>query len=452
MKFEFGKRLKISIFGQSHEKEIGVIIRGLPTGEPIDLHEVSEFMRRRSPGKSLLLSDRNEPDEPKVKSGLEQGKTTGDPLEIVIYNKDARPEEYSHMKHVPRPSHADYPAMIKYGEAYNTGGGFFSGRMTAPLCLAGAVCKQILARRGIETAAHLFSVGRIKDTPLDSVNVDMKLLKLAAGNEIPVLDESAAEEMKQAVFNAKSNGDSLGGIVECAVTGLPVGAGGALFEGLESRLSAAVFAIPAVKGIEFGIGFSAARMCASRNNDAFYMDESGQVKTKTNRHGGILGGMASGMPVIFRTAFKPTPSISKVQKSVDLSRMENVSLKIEGRHDPCLAIRAVPCVEAAAAVALLDVLLEADYLKVSNSVSNFRTEIDRVDDEMVSLLERRLELARTLGGVKKKEGLPVFDPEREQEVLKRLTKGRDSSQSKLINECYASIFEINKELQSKADL
>ena len=354
----YGKNIKISIFGQSHSPAIGVSIDGLPAGFPIDFDELNTFMQRRMPGATAYATKRREPDELDFLSGLVNGVTCGAPLAVVIRNTDVRSSDYDELWDIPRPSHADYTAYIKYGKARDLrGGGSFSGRLTAPLCAAGGICLQLLRREGIQIAAHIAQIGSITDQAFDSVNVCEDEANALNHAVFPVLDADAGERMLAAIEQARSAGDSLGGIVECAAIGVPAGIGDPMFDGMENRLAAILFAIPAVKGLEFGNGFTAAGLRGSQNNDAFTMVND-SVQTKSNRHGGILGGITSGMPILFRTAFKPTPSISIEQQSVSLSRKEETTLVIKGRHDPCIVPRAVPCVEAAAAIALYDAFLE----------------------------------------------------------------------------------------------
>ena len=357
MSSNFGEKVKITIFGQSHSEAIGVVIDGLPVGEAIDMEQVQQFMERRAPGRNAYSTPRKEGDVPRVVSGLFEGKTCGAPICAIIENTNTRSKDYDKLKDLPRPGHADFTAWVKY-DGYNDhrGGGHFSGRLTAPLCFAGAVCKQILERKGIHVGAHILSIKGVKDASFDAVSVDANTLKTVAAKAFPVQEDAAGEAMQAAIAAAKEQGDSVGGIIECAVTGLPVGVGEPMFDGLESRLAAAVFAIPAVKGVEFGAGFGVADLFGSENNDDFIYNADGTVETKTNNHGGSLGGISSGMPLVFRAAFKPTPSISREQDTISISKRENDKLAVVGRHDPCIVPRAVPCVEAAAAVAILDLL------------------------------------------------------------------------------------------------
>ena len=357
MSSEFGSLLKISVFGQSHGRAIGVVVDGLPAGEAIDLEELNAFLARRKPGKSPLSTARREADAPVFLSGLENGVTCGAPLCAVIENGDQHSSDYDALRDKPRPGHADYTAFVKWGgQADMRGGGHFSGRLTAPLCIAGGIAKQILSRRGVYVGAHLQSVGTVADA-LFPLRPTKELFDAVAAKPFPVLDDQAGERMQAAIATAKADRDSLGGIIECGVVGLPAGLGDPMLDGMENRIARLAFAIPAVKGVEFGAGFGVAALRVSQNNDPFYMD-GGQVKTRTNHAGGILGGITNGMPLVFRVAVKPTPSIAQPQDSVSLSRGENTTLEIHGRHDPCIVPRAVPCVEAAAAIAVCDALLE----------------------------------------------------------------------------------------------
>lgn len=357
MSSNFGINLKISIFGQSHSEGLGVVIDGLPAGKKVDIDEIERFLVRRAPGQSELSTARKEADKSRILSGIVKGKTCGAPLCAVFENTDAHSADYDIISDIPRPSHADYPAYVKYGGNNDIrGGGHFSARLTLPLCFAGAVCIGLLRESGIEVAAHIASIGDVFDEGFDAVNISKKDIEKLRNKENPVLSNELFEKMTKIILDAKKSGDSVGGSVECCVLGLPVGLGEPIFDGLENRISSSVFAIPAVKSIEFGEGIKCSSMLGSQYNDEFYYDGD-EVKTRTNRHGGILGGLSSGMPLIFRVAFKPTPSIAKEQNSVKLSTKQNEKLVIQGRHDPCVVLRAVPCVEAAAAIAIYDLLL-----------------------------------------------------------------------------------------------
>ena len=360
MSSEFGKILRVSVFGQSHGRAIGVNIDGLPAGEAIDLAELQTFLDRRKPGKSPLSTARKESDAPEFLSGLENGVTCGFPLCAVIRNSDQHSSDYSKLADKPRPAHADYTARVKWGgHADMRGGGHFSGRLTAPLCIAGGIARQILARRGIYVGAHLASVGPEQDAAFP-LHPTKEQFDAVAAKAFPVLDDEAGQRMQDVILAARQEGDSVGGTVECAVIGLPAGLGDPMFEGVENRLAAAIFGIPAVKGLEFGAGFAAAAMRGSEHNDPFLM-EDGRVVTATNHAGGILGGITTGMPLTLRAAIKPTPSIARNQQTVSLSAGEDTELTIRGRHDPCIAHRAVPVVEAVTAIVILDLLLEGNH-------------------------------------------------------------------------------------------
>lgn len=353
MSCNFGEKVKITIFGQSHSDAIGVVIDGLPAGKKLDMDKISSFMSRRAPGKNKFSTARKEGDVPEILSGLVEGVTCGAPLCAVIRNGDTRSKDYENLRAVPRPAHSDFTAFFKHN-GFNDirGGGNFSGRLTAPLCFAGAVCMQYLEDKGIKIGAHIEKIAGISDCRYDSVNVDFKDV---SEKEFPVLCDEKGKEMQERIEKARLDRDSVGGVIECAVTGLPVGLGEPMFDGVENVISHAIFAIPAIKGIEFGSGFAGSDMTGSENNDSFTVCD-GKIITETNNHGGILGGITSSMPVIFRVAVKPTPSIGKQQKSVNLLTREEESLVIHGRHDPCIVPRAVPCVEATTAVAIMNLM------------------------------------------------------------------------------------------------
>ena len=395
MSSTYGKNIKISIFGQSHSAAIGVAVDGIPAGECFDMEELLRFMKRRAPGGRSFSTARKEADIPEILSGLlpESGETANDtpltetqgnvndtpftetrgtvndtprfyvscgaPICAVIRNSDTRSGDYGNLLELPRPSHADYPAYVKYKGFHDLrGGGHFSGRLTAPLCFAGALCLQLLRSRGIEIGAHIASVGAVRDEAYDPVNLSRTMLRIAGSRSFPTNSTEAGEAMLRRIEEAKLEADSVGGVVECGAVGIPCGLGEPMFDGLENKISQIVFGIPAVKGIEFGDGFASSETCGNENNDAYDVKD-GRVVTETNHAGGILGGISTGMPVIFRAAFKPTASIAKPQRTVCLPRMEQEDLIIHGRHDPCIVPRAVPCVEAAAAIAVYDLLRDA---------------------------------------------------------------------------------------------
>ncbi len=357
MSSSFGNRIRYTVFGESHGPAIGCVIDGLPPGFRVNLDAVGAFLKRRAPGNSPLATPRKEEDLPEFLAGLQDGVLTGAPVCAIIRNRDQHSKDYSQLKENPRPGHADYTAAVKYHGANDVrGGGPFSGRLTAPLCIAGAIALQILEQRGIRIGAHVAEIAGCKDTPLNPVDTSAETLAALDAMTLPVLDAAAGERMTAAVLQAREKGDSVGGVVEALAIGLPPGLGDPPFDGLENHLAKALFAIPAVKGVEFGDGFAVARNTGSQNNDSFTVDESGKVQTVTNHAGGILGGISNGMPLVLRVAIKPTPSIAIEQQTVSLSQRKVVPLKITGRHDPCIVPRAVPVVIAATALTILDLM------------------------------------------------------------------------------------------------
>jgi len=330
MESTIGKNVIMTVSGGSHEDSVNVKILGLPKGVPIDFQELNAFLARRAPGSSPLSTPRKETDLPVFLQGFSGNITNGEPVIAIIKNTNTRLADYN--LNIPRPSHADFTAFVKYGNQVNmSGGGPFSGRMTAPMSIAGGIAIQILKAKEVTIRANILSIGKMKNDP-------------------NMLDE---------IVMAKANNDSVGGVVECNVLGLPVGLGGPMFDGVESKLAALLFGIPAVKGVDFGAGFEASTMYGSEHNDAFYM-EGASVKTRTNNHGGILGGITSGMPLTLRVAFKPTPSIGIPQETVNLTEGIDTIIKTKGRHDPCVVPRAVPVVEALVAIGILDLFLEEE--------------------------------------------------------------------------------------------
>ncbi|MBQ2347817.1 MAG: chorismate synthase [Clostridia bacterium] len=353
----FGDKIRISVFGESHGTAMGVIIDGLPAGEEIDMNEVYVQMQRRAPGGDKTATPRKEADFPEVLSGMLNGKTTGAPLAAVIHNTNTRSSDYGNLISSPRPGHADYTAYLKYGGCNDIrGGGHFSGRLTANIVFAGAVARQILKRKGITIAAHIYSIGNVYDAPFEPCGITDELTDKLNKSKFALVNDDCENSMRELVEAARLDGDSVGGIIECIIQGMPKGVGDPMFNGVENVISAAVFGVPAVKGIEFGSGFSGTLKRGSENNDEFYYDEQGNIRTYTNNHGGALGGITSGMPIIFRAAVKPTPSVSVEQKTVNLQTGENTTVVVKGRHDPCIVPRAVPVIEAAAAIAVINVL------------------------------------------------------------------------------------------------
>lgn len=352
----YGNNIKLTVFGESHGEAIGAVLDGVPAGFKIDIDKVLVQMSRRAPGKDKTATPRVEKDFPNIKSGILNGVTTGAPIACVIENTNTKSSDYSDLMSNPRPGHSDYTAHIKYnGNNDIRGGGHFSGRLTAPIVFAGAVLRQILEQQGIRIAAHISSIADVEDSAFNPVEISDSLIDELNVSRFPLIDKFKEEKMRSAVESARSEGDSVGGTIECIVKGVPAGVGGPLFDGIEGELSKAVFGIPAVKGIEFGSGFGGSLRRGSVNNDAFEYT-NGKVVTKTNNCGGVLGGISNGMPIVFKVAVKPTPSISKEQETVNLQTGENTKLSVKGRHDPCIVPRAVPVVEAVAAAAIFDLL------------------------------------------------------------------------------------------------
>ena len=355
-----GDQIKVSIFGESHGPAIGLVIDGLPPGMSIDLAAVVTEMKRRAPGQNLMSTPRQEKDEFLLQSGFFEGKTTGTPLCVLIPNSDTRSGDYSLMKDVMRPGHADYSGKIKY-HGFNDyrGGGHFSGRLTAPLVFIGALSKQILALQGIKVGAHIAQIGGIKDAGFNLLGEDAAQLDALSQKTMAVLDDEQGKKMQDLILEVREQADSVGGSIECMILGLPAGVGAPFFDSVESRLAHALFSIPAVKGLEFGVGFALASMRGSEANDPLYL-ENESVRAKTNNNGGVLGGITNGMPVVFKVGIKPTPSIGRPQATVNIAKGENTTLQISGRHDPCIVQRAVPVVEGVAAWIILDMLLTSD--------------------------------------------------------------------------------------------
>ena len=354
MSSTYGEMIRLSIFGESHGPAIGMTLDGVPAGLPVDLDQLQEFLNRRAPGQNDWSTPRREEDRPEFLSGILNGFTTGAPIAAIIRNTNTRSGDYNNLKNCPRPGHADYTAQVKYGGFQDAaGGGHFSGRLTAPLCIAGGLCRQWLENEGVRIAAHILKIIDVWDDGFDLCDPNLD----GIGKDFPVLNPESGETMRQAIAFYRSLGDSVGGIIECAAIGLPAGLGEPMFGGMESRIAQIVYGIPAVKCVEFGTGRNAALDIGSENNDNFTV-QNGEIVTETNHCGGILGGITTGMPLVFSAAIKPTPSISKPQQTVNLETSEVTTIQIKGRHDPCIVPRAVPVIEAAAAIAIFDAWLE----------------------------------------------------------------------------------------------
>ncbi|MGL4874187.1 MAG: chorismate synthase [Clostridium sp.] len=354
----WGNNLRVSIFGESHGVGIGITIDGLPSGFSLDLEKINFQMERRAPGKSKLSTARKEGDNVEILSGFFEGKLTGTPLCGIIRNKDNRSKDYGKLKDLMRPGHADYTGNARYN-GFNDyrGGGHFSGRITAPIVFAGSICRQILEEKGIKIVSHIKSIGNVEDDSFNPIDIDGNMMEKLQEKELPTLKENIDEKMREKILEAKDNGDSIGGIIECAILGVKPGVGDPFFNSIESTLSSLLFSVPAVKGVEFGEGFNISKMLGSEANDSMYYDKD-VVKTKTNNNGGVLGGISNGMPILFKVAIKPTASIIKNQKTININTKENEELVIEGRHDPCIVQRAVAVIESMAAIGILDLMKE----------------------------------------------------------------------------------------------
>ena len=361
-----GTTLKVTVFGQSHSAAIGCVIEGIPAGFELDEEQLSRFLARRAPGQGPWSTTRKEPDRPRIVSGLNQaGKTCGAPLAALIENTNTRSQDYANLARIPRPGHADWPAQIKWeGNQDVAGGGHFSGRLTAPLCIAGGIALQILATKGIHIAAHILQIEHVRDVPFAAVEkedlaaktLQLQIDELANNKAFPTIDDAAGIAMRDAIEAARTDRDSVGGIIECVATGVPAGIGGPMFDGIESVIARLVFGVPAVKGLEFGCGFAAAGMRGSQHNDPYRMKD-GKICPQSNHAGGNLGGITTAAPILFRMAVKPTSSIGKEQCSVDMIDKVDTKLVVKGRHDPCVVPRAVPVAESVMALAVLDAWL-----------------------------------------------------------------------------------------------
>lgn len=363
MSSTWGNNIKVSIFGESHGEAIGTVLEGVPAGQKINFSDIIRQLNRRRPRNDVFTTSRKETDNFKILSGIFKGYTTGAPICAMFYNEDADSSQYKDL--VFRPGHADYTAHIRYrGFEDYRGGGHFSGRLMCPLVFAGSICRQILERKGISIGSHISSVGNINDELFDPVKISKNVLEILSQSEFPVINQEIKPIIERKILSIKSQGDSLGGTIECAVVGAPAGMGDPIFDNVESKISSIIFGIPAVKGIEFGRGFESSEILGSENNDKYILKE-GKICTETNNHGGILGGISSGMPIIFKVAFKPTPSIGKKQITIDAKNNSEKILELSGRHDPCIVLRAAPIVEAAAAIAILDIVIKdvGDYEK-----------------------------------------------------------------------------------------
>jgi chorismate synthase len=354
-----GKEFTVTTFGESHGKHVGAVVDGCPAGLPLSEADIQVELDRRIPAEPKIVSGRLEKDIAQILSGVFNGFTTGAPIALMVENKEVDSSDYEAIKDLPRPGHADYPARVKYG-GFNDyrGGGRFSGRLTVALIMAGAIAKKLLSRFDVDVLAYTRAVGKVKSDKKFSAQ-EIRKNRYTAATRCP--DLACAERMEKAIVDARKEGDSLGGIVECIALNVPVGVGEPLFDSLDADLAKALFNVPAVKGVEFGLGFRVAELKGSESNDPYIM-QNGKVATATDNAGGILGGISTGMPIMMQVAIKPTPSIGKEQKTVNLSTMEDARISIKGRHDPCVVPKAVPAVESAVAITLADHMIRAGFI------------------------------------------------------------------------------------------
>ena len=358
MSNSIGEKFQITTFGSSHGKAVGAIVDGCPANLELSIEDIQKELDKRKPGTSSVTTPRKEDDEVQILSGIFEGKTDGTPITGVVFNKNQKSKDYSMFKNTPRPSHGDYGWMMKYGNYDYNGGGRGSGRTTISHVIGGAIAKKLLNAKGIKIISHVVQIGDIKAEDIDYENLEEKI----AENNVRCGDLEAAKKMEELILSKKQEGDSIGGIVETVATGIPAGLGEPIFGKLDGDLAQILMSINAVKGVEIGLGFDCAKSTASEINDEFYYDDEGNVKTKTNNSGGILGGMSNGMPIISRIAVKPTPSISKIQNTIDLDKKENASLEITGRHDPCICPRVTAVAESVTAIVLTDHMIRGGFI------------------------------------------------------------------------------------------
>ena len=440
MRSVFGQNIIVTLEGESHGPRVKCRAVGVPAGISVDAKGLEAFMSRRRGGQRGT-TPRREADVPEFLSGLSDSVTDGAELVISIPNQNTRSGDYAGLTDTPRPSHADYTAPIRFPGCDMRGGGHFSARLTAPLCALGYICKCALAERGIRIGAHLRSVGDVADDPFDPVKVSAS--DFVGPDQFPARNSLAAELMQKRIDEAAAEGDSVGGVVECAVIGCPAGIGSPLAAGIENRVSEAMFILGGLRGIEFGSGFEASEMRGSVHNDPFVIRE-GRVATETNNSGGVQAGITNGMPVIFRCAFKPTASISRPQKTVSLSGMKGTEILLRGRHDPCIAVRAVACVEALTAIVVLDAMLD----RPGETLEECRREIDVINDRLTELLCRRLEVAGRIADIKKSMGHPILDAVREGAILERvrdLADEREPGTGSAVAEIFHGIMRVTRE-------
>ncbi len=439
----FGSRFRIMTFGESHGPAIGVVIDGVRPGMPIDTEFIQKELDRRRPGQSKLTTPRNETDRVEILSGVFDGKTTGTPICMIIWNKDQRPEAYERIKDLFRPGHAGYTYLAKYGVSDYRGGGRSSGRETAARVAAGAVAKSYLATRGIAIYAYTKEVAGIRAQRIDLAEIE--------NNPLRCPDPDAARKMERKILRVKKEGDSVGGIVEVVVKNPPPGLGEPVFDKLEADLAKALMSIGAIKGFEVGNGFAAARLKGSENNDAMYFDtKAKRIRTRTNNAGGIAGGISNGEDIIVRIAVKPPSSIAKEQETVTVNG-KPAKISVEGRHDPCICPRVVPVAEAMVALTLLDHLTRQQLLKKKTKLQALRDDIDLIDRNILLLVAERQALVEQVGVLKKRRGENIYDPRREKEILSRqlATAAELGIDPRFVRQICRAIFDLARTTQRK---
>ena len=444
VKSEYCGAIGVTVSGESHSREMTCKLTGIPAGMPVEREAVINMLKRRAATDSAFSTSRLENDMPVSVTGIKDGFTCGGDITAVFENRNTDSEAYSAGSFVPRPSHADYPLYVKTG-AIPPGGGHCSGRLTLPLTFAGAVCKCVLKSLGVEIGAHIASVGNVYDERFNPADITADEILAPAEKSFPVISDEKGSEMLRVINDVKQCGDSLGGVVECAVTGLPVGKGNHMFFGVENVVSSLMFAIPGLKGIEFGSGFYGSELRGSENNDEFTFDGD-EIRTLTNNHGGILGGFTSGMPMVFRCAFKPVPSIKKSQRSVNLKDGTSTFTSLEGRFDSCFVPRAVPVTEAVAAIAVLDLMLRGSRV---SSLAEARARIDVYDTAITELLTKRAQLSLDVAAFKERDGINTFDKSREGDIIARIEALTDVEVSSAVSAVYREILVQSRLLQDE---
>lgn len=438
-----GDALKIEVFGASHDKNVGCILYGMPKGVKIDYDLIDDIMKKRSP-KGSFGSGRAEDDEFEITKGVINGYTTGGEIEIIIKNKDARKSDYENIKHIPRPSHADYTSFVKYGKIFS-GGGMFSARMTAPVTVAGAICEAYLKDIGITVGARLKTAENIRDDEINYAYVSQDLLDKLNKMSVPMISTQAADKVRAFIDKLREEKDSSGGAVQCFVLGVPAGYGNGLFKSIEAKISGLIYSIPAIKAVSFGLGQEYENSLASKVNDEFYYDEDKKVKTYTNNCGGILGGISSGMPIVINAVFKPAPSIERAQRTVNLNTGENTEIAVSGRHDVLVALRGLWAVRAYVCIAIADIMLSSK--EDESDIEILRYEIDSLDAQLAGLFNRRLNVAEKIGEIKKVKGLETQDKSREKQVINNTLFYVDEDNKPYMKEYMKNIISLSTKKQ-----